>query len=171
MLFLLAMEPLHRLFNKAQEWRLLKELSPACDTFRVSLFADDVAVFIRPSEQDWLVTNAILNLFAEASDLYTNIVKTKCFPISCQEISLDFLTNASCVVSELPCSYLGLPLHYKKPTRAMVEPLVQKIGKRLPGWKRNLISRPGRELLVKSFLFAMPTFFMSVFKLPRWAIT
>jgi hypothetical protein len=52
----------------------------------------------------------------------------------------------------------------------MVEPLVQKIGNRMPGWKKNLISRSGRETLVKSILSAMPTFFMSIFKLPRWAI-
>jgi hypothetical protein len=48
--FLLAMEPLHIIFKKAQDWGLLKELSPCCDTFRVSLYADDVVVFIRPTE-------------------------------------------------------------------------------------------------------------------------
>jgi hypothetical protein len=53
----------------------------------------------------------------------------------------------------------------------MVEPLVQKIGNILLGWKSNLISIPGRELLVKFVLSAMPTFFMLVFKLPKWAIT
>jgi hypothetical protein len=48
MLFFLAMEPLHRLFKRAQDWGLLKELSTGCDTFRISVYADDVAVFIRP---------------------------------------------------------------------------------------------------------------------------
>jgi hypothetical protein len=41
MLFLLAMEPLHRLFQKAQQLGLLENLNKACDTFRVSLYADD----------------------------------------------------------------------------------------------------------------------------------
>ena len=48
--------------------------------------------------------------------------------------------------------------------------MVQKIGSRIPGWKKNLLSYAGREALVKSVLSAMPTYFLSVFKLPKWAI-
>jgi hypothetical protein len=43
MLFLLVMEPLHRLFKKAQDLGLLDNLSSSCVTFRMSLYADDVA--------------------------------------------------------------------------------------------------------------------------------
>jgi hypothetical protein len=48
-------------------------------------------------------------------------------------------------------------------------PLVQKIGNRLPGWKRNMFTYPGRELLVKMVLSVMPTYFLTTCKLPRWA--
>jgi hypothetical protein len=44
--FLLAMEPLHMLFNKAQEMGLLKKLSSVCDAFRVLLYADDATLFL-----------------------------------------------------------------------------------------------------------------------------
>jgi hypothetical protein len=43
------MEPLHMLFKKAQEVGLLKKLSHVCDTFRMSLYTDDVSMFINPS--------------------------------------------------------------------------------------------------------------------------
>jgi hypothetical protein len=36
MLCLLAMEPLHLLFKKAQDYGLLRQLSPSCDVCRVS---------------------------------------------------------------------------------------------------------------------------------------
>lgn len=49
-LFLLALEPLHRLFKLAQELGGLERLSKGCEAFRVSLYADDAAVFIQPSE-------------------------------------------------------------------------------------------------------------------------
>jgi hypothetical protein len=62
-----------------------------------------------------------------------------------------------------------LPLHYKKSTRAMFQLVIQKIGGRLPGWKRNFMCYPGRELLVKTVLSAMPTYFMTVFKMLKWA--
>jgi hypothetical protein len=56
MLFLLAMEPLHMLIAKAQEDGLLSSLSRSCDTFRMSLYADVAAIFIKPDLQDLKVT-------------------------------------------------------------------------------------------------------------------
>jgi hypothetical protein len=41
------------------------------------LYADDVAVFIRPTPQEVTVTECILDLFAQASGLTTNMSKTK----------------------------------------------------------------------------------------------
>jgi hypothetical protein len=38
----------------------------------------------------------------------------------------------------------------------------------LPGWKRNLLTYPGRELLVKTILSAISTHFLTVHNLPRW---
>jgi hypothetical protein len=48
--------------------------------------------------------------------------------------------------------------------------MVEKIGKRLPGWKRWLLPYPGCELLIKTVLTAIPTHFLTVYKLPKWAI-
>jgi hypothetical protein len=51
----------------------------------------------------------------------------------------------------------------------MLQPVIQKIGNRLLGWKINFLSYPGRELLVKTVLTVMPTFLLTVFKMPKWA--
>jgi hypothetical protein len=64
MLFLLAMDPLHRLFKKAQDLGLLEKVSSACDNFRMALYADGVVVFIKTEEKDLMVTTSILNIFA-----------------------------------------------------------------------------------------------------------
>jgi hypothetical protein len=110
-----------------------------------------------------------MNIFAQANRLVTNISKTECFPIHCDNISLDFLNTSNMVVSQFPCKYMGLPLHFKKPSRSMLQPLIQKIGNGLPRWKRNLLAYLDRELLVKTILSVMPTFFMIVFKMSKWA--
>jgi hypothetical protein len=70
---------------------------------RISLYADDVAVFIHPSEHDLLVTDYILNIFAEASGLKTNMDKTQYYPIRCDEQSR---LSVSCWKS-----YFIIPLH------------------------------------------------------------
>jgi hypothetical protein len=81
MIFLLAMEPLHRLFKKAQDNGLLDIVTKSCESFRVSLYADDAAVFIKPSRHDLQVVNCILQIFHQASGLATNMDKTQFFPI------------------------------------------------------------------------------------------
>jgi hypothetical protein len=49
--------------------------------------------------------------------------------------------------------------------------MIQKIWSKLPGWKRGFMSYSGRELLVKIVLSVMPTYFMTIFKPPKWAIS
>jgi hypothetical protein len=39
----------------------------------------------------------------------------------------------------------------------------------MSGWQRDFLSYPGRELLIKSILSAIPTYFMTAFKMPKWA--
>lgn len=115
--------------------------------------------------------NCILQIVAKASGLVTNLGKTECFPIRCNNLDLTFLAEYNLNVSSFPCKYLGPPLNIRKPGRAEIHAVVQKIGKRLPGWKRRFFSYPGRELLVKTVLTEMPTYFMTIFKFPKWGIS
>jgi hypothetical protein len=132
MLFLLAMEPLHKLFRKAQTMGVLSSLSKSCDMFRMSLYADDDALFLKPASYDLSVTIAILDFFVGASGLETNMSKIECYSIQCVDINLNFLDMAGLKISQFPYKYLGMPLHYKKHTRVMFQPVIQKIGGRLP---------------------------------------
>lgn len=88
MIFLLAMEPLHRMFQYAQQVGLIARLHKSCDNFRISLYADDTAVFIQPTAQDYNSAKLILSIFGEASGLKTNLEKTEIYPIRCEEIEL-----------------------------------------------------------------------------------
>jgi hypothetical protein len=136
-LCLLAIEPLHKLISKAQEMNLLNRLSRGCDSFRMSLYANDDALFISTTERDFRVATAILEIFA-ASGLNTNFAKTEIYSINCDDI-LPFLHNSGMVISSFPCKYLGLPLHVRKPTKAMMQPVVQKLADMLPRWKKILL--------------------------------
>jgi hypothetical protein len=171
MFFLLVIEPLHMLFQKAQEMGLLGEFGNCCDKFRISLYADDAALFIKPTDHDLTIANHILNIFSQASGLVTNMGKTEFYPIKCGNTDLSFLTSKNLTISSFPCSYLGLPLHYRKATRPMMQQVISKIGLGLPGWKRNLLAYSGRETLVKSVISALSTYFMIVFKMKKWTIT
>jgi hypothetical protein len=89
LLFLLAMEPLHMLFRLAQEIGTLAFLHKNYENFRMSLYADNVALFINPTTQNFVTTKHIRHLFGEASGSVTNLEKTKLFPIRCDNINME----------------------------------------------------------------------------------
>ena len=132
MLFILAIDPLHHIIRRATETGTLKPLrdTPVC--FRVSLYADDAAVFIGPDKEDLMVITTILEVFGDATGLKTNLAKTEIFPIRCEDARIaEVLATFLARQGSFPCSYLGLPLHYARLKAANFQPLIDKIGARL----------------------------------------
>jgi hypothetical protein len=157
------------LFKFAHDSGELSFLHGNCASFRMSLYADDTTLFVSPTAHDLLVTRRLLQFFGDASGLITNLDKSEIFPIRCGDINLDVILGDHFKISQFPCVYLRLPLHCKKIPKHMIQPMVQRIGNKLLGWKRNLLSYPNRELLVKFVLIAIPTHFLTVHKLSVWA--
>jgi hypothetical protein len=62
---------------------------------------------------------------------------------------MEELLGPNLYISHFLCTYLGLHLHYKKLPKSTIQPMAQRIGNQLSGWKRNLLTYPGRELLVQ----------------------
>jgi hypothetical protein len=63
---------------------------------------------------------------------------------------------------------MGMSLHIRKLPRSLLHVVIQKIANGLPGWKRRLMTYPVRELLVKTVLTVVPTYFLTIFKMPKW---
>ena len=62
--------------------------------------------------------------------------------------------------------YLGLPTVIGRSKKVTFACIKECIWKKLQGWKEKLLSRPGKEILIKSVAQAIPTYMMSVFCLP-----
>ena len=75
MLFILVMDVLCHLIRKASEEQLLQPLARRALQHRISLYADDVVLFLRPTADDIGITLDILQLFGNASGLTTNLQK------------------------------------------------------------------------------------------------
>jgi hypothetical protein len=93
MLFILTMDSLQRLLHLAVERGILNQILPRSKGIKASLYADDAAIFIRPSKQDVYALKEILDMFGEASGLHTNIQKSEVFPIGCDDLSLEEILN------------------------------------------------------------------------------
>jgi hypothetical protein len=77
----------------------------------VSLYADDFVVFVAPVHQDIHLVHAILEAFAGASGLHTNIHKCQITPICCSAKQIEPIQSIfPCQLACFPCKYLGMPL-------------------------------------------------------------
>jgi hypothetical protein len=74
-------------------------------------------LFLKPSKDNLSVMNCILQLFTDVNGLVTNLRKTQAYPIRCDNVDLNFISNDNIPVSGFP-SYLGLPLHYRRPSKS-----------------------------------------------------
>jgi hypothetical protein len=120
MLFILVMDVLNQLVQRASEEGLLQPLSTRNMQHCISLYADDAVLFLSPTASDISVVMDILHLFGSASGLRTNIQKSSGFPICCGEEVNCLHDLLPCNISGFPCKYLGLPLSPKKLTRDQV---------------------------------------------------
>jgi hypothetical protein len=171
MLFILAIDPLHRLIELAAHRGLLHPILPRAASLRCSLYADDAAIFANPDCNELHRLSQILNFFGNCSGLRVNLNKIEVFPIRCDETTVtEVLIDFAGKIGKFPGKYLGLPLHTRQLRRVDVQHLLDKIGGRIPGWKDKLLSMAGRETLVKCVLTSQPIYHLTVFLMQKWLL-
>jgi hypothetical protein len=63
--------------------------------------------------------------------------------------------------------YLGLPVHLGASKKKEFEYIKKKIWRRIQGWKEKLLSKAGKEILIKAIAQAIPSYAMSCFDLTK----
>jgi hypothetical protein len=69
-----------------------------------------------------------------------------------------------CKKGEFPIKYLGIPLHYTQLRKEDLQPVIDRIIKRIAGWRSRLLSYGGRLILLKACIASIPIYLMSVIK-------
>ena len=135
------------------------------------LFADDTILFCDTSREQLLSIRLVLSCFQVFTGLKINVGKSEIVPI--EEVNnLDALANIlQCRVGSLPMKYLGMPLGSSFKTTSIWNPILEKMEKKLSGWKRLYLSKGGKLMLLKSTLSSLPTYFLSLFTIPKAVAT
>ena len=171
LLFVLVMDVLAALFSAAEEKGLFSSLLDRGVKYRLSLFADDVALVIKPVEREIRVALLIFDLFGDASGLRVNYAKSAATLIRCGDLDEDqILQILPCQAAQFPCTYLGLPLALKRLPKACLQSYVEKLALRLPTWRGAMLDVQGRAVLVKAVLTAMSIYVMMALDLPVWML-
>lgn len=171
MLFFLVIEVLNSLICEADRRVALSPLPGQVVVHRTSLYADDLIVLLSPEAADFECLQQILQLFAGASGLATDMEKCVATPICCDDTAIAVVQEVfPCAVSPFPCRYLGIPLSLKRLHRADEQPLIDAVAARIPTWKASLLTKAGRVTLTKSTLSAIPVYLSIACCLLSWAI-
>ena len=129
------------------------------------LFADDTLIFCDAEPSQITNLRAILARF-EVSRLHINLGKSELVPVGGVHNLEDLVGLLGCGQSSLPLKYLGLPLGAKFKDLSVWNPILERMERRLAGWKRMYLSKGGKVTLIKSSLSSLPTYFLSLLPLP-----
>ena len=169
LLFIIAMEALTVMFRKGAEEGVVSNLTGISPTQRLSIYADDVALFIKPTEMDLIFLKQALASFGHASGLEVNYSKSKAILIrGTEDDQHRVVAHLQCDFGQFPCKYPGIPLAIHQLSRADWQPLVDQVRSFFPSWQRGLIQRPGRLVLIKSVVAARPIHQLMVLNAPDW---
>ena len=168
LLFILAIDPLHRLLQIATERGLLSKLNDRAARFSVSMYADDAVIFLKPTARDVSNIKELLINFGLVTGLHTNLQKTSVTPIGCTNIDIEpILANLPVARASFPLKYLGLPLTPRRLCKLDFQPLIDKAAGKLSTWKGRNLTQAGRACLTKSVLSSQPVYLMTALKPPK----
>ena len=168
LLFIIAIDPLHRLLQRATELGQLDPIPGRDLALRVSLYADDAIIFANPVKEEIDTLMSIIHDFILASGLKVNLQKSSVAAIRCEQINLQqVLQNFGGQQTQFPFRYLGLPVTLSRLRIVHLQFILDRIRARLAGWKGRLLTIAGRRVLVRSVLSALPTFALTVLKVPK----
>jgi len=154
-LFLLCAEGFSALLQRAEEIRMMRgvKVCPRAPSVSHLLFADDSLILFRANRGDAQQLQSILRLYEECSGQLINKDKSAAM-IRKQEVMQELRITKETMNER----YLGLLVHVGRSRSSVFAYLKDRIWKRIQGWKEKLLSRAGKEVLIKAVAQAIPAF-------------
>ena len=132
------------MIGMAVEESMLSPVGGCTAIQRVSIYADDVVIFLKPIVQDLVMVRGLLQCFGEASGLRVNYQKSSATLIRGDQQEEEMVAQVlQCSIANFPIRYLGLQLAIRPLTRAQWQPMLDRVMDLVPAWQRGLIAKEG----------------------------
>ena len=172
--FLIVADAFSALISKAAREKRIHGAKICNGAPRIShlFFADDSILFAKATVRECSVITDIISKYERASGQRVNFDKTdvvfsKCVETNRRQEIVALLGVKEVVKHE---KYLGLPTVIGRSKKEIFASIRERIWKKTQGWKEKLLSKPGKEVLLKAVVQAIPTYMMSTFKIPEGLI-
>lgn len=167
-LFNIVAEGLNILLSRAKQLGLIKGALVDSDLRITHLqFADDTILFCEAEWEKVLNIKRILRSFEIMSGLQVNYHKSVVCGVGIHsDICQEFASKLHYLYQTLPLKYLEMPLGASPSRKKTWQPMIEKIKLKLASWKRRFLSFAGRLTLIKAVLSSLPTYYLSLFRMP-----
>ena len=169
-LFILVAEVLNKMILKAVDKGIIQGLDIRKNKVRLThlQFANDTILFCPAEDMSLINYKRILDCIGLMSRLSINFEKSAITSSNCLDHRVRSLERRLVfAVAELPIRYLGIQLGANHRKVATWRPIIDKIEKKLSGWKASLLSQAGKLVLIKTVLNSLPIFYLGLFKMPK----
>lgn len=131
-------------------------------------FVDDLILFGEASVQQATLIKNCLDVFCNASGQKVSNAKSKVYfsPNTCDVLKGQIVSELAIFEIDDLGIYLGMPTINGKVTKATFQSTMDKVDKRLTGWKVHTLSLAGRTTLIQSTLSTIPSYAMQTVRLP-----
>lgn len=132
-------------------------------------FADDILLFSKANKSEAEKIMSILTRYKRASGQVVNLDKSEA-TFSRNVPSEDIQTICEIMgvkAVEAQSRYLGFPVPFGRSKKVIFTGVMDRVWKKLKGWKERFLSRAGKETLIKAVAQAIPNYILSWYKLPE----
>lgn len=170
-LFLICAEAFSSLIHKAENHAEITGIKVARHAPPIShlFFADDSILFFRAKQCEVDKVKGIIALYEGASGQRVNLDKSELFSSGniSDERRQDLGSQLGAQTVEQYSKYLGLPTLVGRSKTQVFRSIIEMVLSRLKGWKEKLLTKAGREILLKTVAQVIPNYAMSCFLFPR----
>ncbi|GJU27805.1 hypothetical protein Tco_1166426 [Tanacetum coccineum] len=169
-LFIIVADVLSKMINNALNNSLLSGMKMAreCPVISHIFFADDSLFFLKASINECNKLISILDKYCAASGQSINFSKSAAIfsPNTSQELQLDLCRRLQVSFMDTKGTYLGLPTIHGRNKNELFSFILDRVLKKMQGWKQKFLSHAGRTILIKSVIQAIPSYAMQCYLLP-----
>jgi hypothetical protein len=112
--------------------------------------------------------NIVLMLFEKVYGMRINFNKSEFIPMNLETDRVHEVAHVlNCPLGSLPFKYLGIPIHFEKLKRDDLQPVIDKLIKKVADWRGRLLAYNSRLVLIKTCLASIPVYLLSFIKFPN----